>query len=89
MSKRLIAILVAVFMALTFFAGCKKDDTADEKKPDETTTTDETKDTEDETTDTTEPTDETADADKGEVVFRMTGGKIKTLNPHLSEICLN
>ena len=25
MSKRLIAILVAVFMALTFFAGCKKD----------------------------------------------------------------
>ena len=83
MSKRLIAILVAVFMALTFFAGCKKDNTADEKKPDETTTTDETKDTED-NKDTTEATDDKADANKGEVVFRMTGGKIKTLNPHLS-----
>ena len=47
MSKRLIAILVAVFMALTFFAGCKKDNSADETKPADTTTTDETKDTED------------------------------------------
>lgn len=84
MSKRLIAILAAALMGLSTFAGCKTSDKpAEETKP-AATEKEETK--KEENKDESKETEATKnDENKGELVFRMAGGKIKTLNPHVSQ----
>ncbi|MDY3923712.1 MAG: ABC transporter substrate-binding protein [Ezakiella sp.] len=75
MSKRLMALLVAGLMTASVFTACTK---PTDKPEDKTPVTEEKTDKED-----TKEKEETEDtATEGEIVFRMTGGKAKTLNPH-------
>ena len=73
MSKRLLAILIAAMMVMSFLAGCgKTDKPAEETKPAESTETSENN------------TEETKPADaSGELVRRVSGSKIATLNQHV------
>lgn len=85
MNRRIIAILLAVLMAATFMAGCKKTPKTDEPKQGTTDTEKKDEEKKDEEKKDEEKKDESKinPEDKGKLVYRETGSKTATLNQHV------
>ncbi|MDD7761713.1 MAG: ABC transporter substrate-binding protein [Firmicutes bacterium] len=81
MNKKLLAILIAMVMALSFLVACNKKPAEETKEPETTTTTEDNKSNEEEKPE--DKAEETAPAKDGEVVRRITGSKVATLNQHV------